>query len=211
MNIVEKIVVRVVRGLFLLAVVAMLALFLIPIGCAIGVTESEPPIVDQIEEAQTAQDGYIEIAEQDMGLKKTPSGNVYTDKVPMSDGYQCAMQDACRLYDVPYSLALGMAEIESHFDFEADSGLAWGIMQINPINYDWLLEEGIDATTYTGNIEAGVYMIGQLLEKYDVHKALMAYNCGEYGASRLWDEGYHSSQYSRDVVAAAERWEEVIG
>ena len=140
-------------------------------------------------------------------LTVTPSGNVYSDEVPMSYGYQAAMQDACRKWDVNYTIALGIAEVESQFDFEADSGLAWGLMQINPINYDWLLSEGIDATTYSGNIEAGVYMFRQLLDKYhDTHKALMAYNCGEYGASLLWDEGYEQSAYSRAVMEAASRW-----
>ena len=202
----EKIVIGMVRLLFAIAVIALVALMVIPVGCAIGIQEEDPDAVEM-----ELPESYIEPEEPEPGPEKTISGNIYTDDVPMSYGYQCAMQDACRMYDVPYSLALGMAEVESHFDFEADSGCAWGIMQINPINYDWLLDEGIDATTYSGNIRAGVYMIGQLLQKYDTHKALMAYNCGEYGASQLWDEGYHSSQYSRDVVAAADRWKEVIG
>lgn len=139
------------------------------------------------------------------------NGNVYTDEIPMSYGYQAVMQDACRKYNVPYALALGMAEVESGFDFDAWSGWAWGIMQINPINYDSLRERGIDPETKSGNITAGVYMIGALMDYYgDPHKALIAYNCGEAGARELWAEGYENSQYSRDVTAAAKRWQDII-
>ena len=97
--------------------------------------------------------------------------------------------------------------MESTWDPEADSGWAYGLMQIGYINADALAEQGMDIYTVPGNVEAGVYMIGDLLDRYgDPHLALMAYNCGEYGAAELWDEGIVTSQYSRDVLAAADRW-----
>lgn len=169
------------------------------------------PVEERVEKAQIRELPELSPEPAESFLKVTPSGNVYSDEVPMSYGYQCAMQDACRRYGVNYTIALGIAEVESRFDFEADSGLAWGIMQIAPVNYEWLLENGIDATTYSGNIEAGVFMFRQLKDKYgDTHLALMAYNCGEAGAAELWEQGYTQSGYSRDVMDAAGRWAFVV-
>ena len=121
------------------------------------------------------------------------------------------MQQACEKYGVPYALALAVAESESSFDLEADSGTCWGVMQIHPINYPRLRENGIEPTEYEGNITAGVFLLGELLEKYtDTHKALMAYNCGETGAKRLWKEGYVTTDYSVKVVTLSEKWQEII-
>lgn len=135
----------------------------------------------------------------------------YSKSIPLSSELQETMQQACEKYGVPYTLALAVAESESSFDLEADSGTCWGIMQIHPINYPRLRENGIEPTEYQGNITAGVFILGELLEKYtDTHKALMAYNCGETGAKRLWNEGYMTSTYSVKVVTLSEKWQEII-
>lgn len=136
---------------------------------------------------------------------------LHSEDVPLPEYLQETLQRACEEYCVPYSLALAIVENESSFDLEADNGTCWGLMQINPINYEWLRELGIEPTEYEGNIVAGVLMIGQLLDKYgDTHKALMAYNCGESGAARLWEQGYSSSEYSRQVISLAEKWQQII-
>ena len=136
---------------------------------------------------------------------------ILTEDVPLPFEYQRVMQDACDKYNVPYALALAVAECESSFILEADNGPCWGLMQIHPINYPRLRENGIEPTEYEGNIVAGVFMLGELLEKYsDTHKALMAYNCGETGAKRLWNQGYFTSTYSRKVVTNYEKWQQII-
>lgn len=134
-------------------------------------------------------------------------GFEYSEAVPLSEGLQYFTQDCCKRYGVSYPLVLGIMEVESTWDPEADSGWAYGLMQIGYINADWLSEQGMDIYTVPGNVEAGIYMIGDLLERYgDPHLALMAYNCGEAGAAELWDEGIATSRYSCDVIAAAGRW-----
>ena len=133
------------------------------------------------------------------------------DNIPLPFELQVAMQQACEKYGVPYALALAVAESESSFDLDADSGTCWGVMQIHPINYPRLRENGIEPTEYEGNITAGVFLLSELLEKYtDTHKALMAYNCGETGAKRLWKEGYMTTKYSVKVVTLSEKWQEII-
>ena len=135
----------------------------------------------------------------------------HNENIPLPFELQEAMQQACEKYGVPYALALAVAESESSFDLEADSGTCWGVMQIHPINYPRLRENGIEPTEYGGNITAGVFLLGELLEKYtDTHKALMAYNCGETGAKRLWKEGYMTTKYSVKVVTLSEKWQEII-
>ncbi len=136
----------------------------------------------------------------------------YIAEIPLSEELQTVMMAACEKYDVPYSLALGVCEAESTFQPDADNGICYGLMQINPVNYNQLRNQGIEPTTYDGNIKAGVYMLGQLLSKYDndIHKTLMAYNCGEEGAEWLWQNGYSTSDYSTNVVDLAEKWQEII-
>lgn len=139
------------------------------------------------------------------------AGYLHSEEIPLSFELQEVMQQACEEYGVPYSLALAIAERESTFNVAADNGLCYGIMQINGINYERLRGLGIEPTEPEGNIVAGVFMIGELLDKYgDTNKALMAYNCGEGGASRLWKQGYSSSEYSRQVISLAEKWQQII-
>ena len=84
--------------------------------------------------------------------------DIVTQGQLLSYELQDVMQDCCDEYEVPYALALAMAEVESHFDPDAVSSTGdYGLMQINKINHGWLREMGLDPLTYAGNIEAGTY------------------------------------------------------
>lgn len=164
-----------------------------------------PPSVEAVSLVLTETPSATEEATEEI---PTYSQN---ENVPLPFELQVTMQQACEKHGVPYALALAVAESESSFDLEADSGTCWGVMQIHPINYPRLRENGIEPTEYEGNITAGVFLLGELLEKYaDTHKALMAYNCGETGAKRLWKEGYMTTKYSVKVVTLSEKWQEII-
>ncbi|MCM1508393.1 MAG: lytic transglycosylase domain-containing protein [Ruminococcus flavefaciens] len=133
------------------------------------------------------------------------------DDVPLTPKLQAVMQMACTKYDVPYSLALAVAECESSFNPDASNGICYGLMQINPINYSSLRAEGIEPTQHEGNIISGVRILGELLSKYgNTHKALMAYNCGESGASKLWNNGQFQSPYSEKVIKSQNKWQQII-
>lgn len=138
--------------------------------------------------------------------------DIISDGRLLSYDLQEIMQDYCEEYGVPYALALAIADVETHFDPDAVSGTGdYGLMQINAINHEWLSELGIDVMTYEGNIEAGIYMISQHLNKYgEPELALMAYNSGPTGAQRLWDAGTFQTDYSRKVMAAFEHWTSVL-
>ena len=125
---------------------------------------------------------------------------------------QEVMQDCCEHYEVPYALALAIAEVETHFDPDAVSATGdYGLMQINSVNHEWLLEKGLNPMTHAGNIEAGIYIISQYLQSYgEPELALMAYNCGPGGARNLWDAGTYQTDYSRKVMTAFEYWTSVL-
>ena len=138
----------------------------------------------------------------------------YSEAVPMCYEWQDFMRTYCAAYSVPYSLALAVAETETHFDMEATGAAGEvGIMQLNPGPsgaYHKAIQEitRLDPATPCGNIAAGCYLLGKYLQDYgNTEKALMAYNMGVGGAMRAWEKGITSTEYSRKVIAAAERWE----
>lgn len=76
-------------------------------------------------------------------------------------------------------------------------------MQINKINHEEIIAKlGItDFLDEKQNIEAGIYMLTQIVSKYDeLNQILMVYNNGEAGAKALWDKGIYETEYSRRVI-----------
>ena len=141
-----------------------------------------------------------------------------SDAVPLSYDLQDIMRTACEEYGCPYSLALAVAEVESHFDMDAvGSAGEVGIMQLNPgpENTYWVnleAETNQDPMTPAGNIVCGVYLLGTYLVHYgDTEKAVMAYNMGNAGAERAWENGVISTEHSEKVMEAMARWEVVVG
>lgn len=151
--------------------------------------------------------------EPEQDIKKTD----YCSKIPLSEEVQEIFNEYCETYNCPLALAIATAEVETNFD-ENVFGAAGeeGIMQIYPGSgrkYFRELEEktGHDPGTLEGNIACGCYLLGKYLGKYgDIEKAAMAYNLGTGGAANLWEKGICSTEYSRKIKAAHEKWETVI-
>lgn len=135
-------------------------------------------------------------------------------KVSLEDTLQVYTYKTCEQYNVTdyYTLIMALMWVESRYDASAISATNdYGLMQINVCNHKYLREKlGVsDFLDAQDNIQAGIYMLsGYILEYGDVHKALMAYNMGSRGASKLWNKGIYSSAYSRHVVAAWETLKE---
>lgn len=126
------------------------------------------------------------------------------EDIPLSNDLIEETLENCAIYDVPPELAFSVMEVESNFQTDAvnPSG-CYGLMQISDICLDWLSEElGVtDLLDPKENIQAGVYILGTYLEKYDsTSKALMAYNLGPSGASTLWKRGIYSTSYTDKVL-----------
>ena len=130
--------------------------------------------------------------------------------IPLSKDLQLYTYNRCVEYGIPdhYELVLAMMWQESNYTVDLVSSTNdYGIMQINSCNHSWLVDllGPTDFLDASDNINAGVYVISKLLIKYgDEHKALMAYNMGEHGASLNWQAGNYTSKYSRGVVAKRE-------
>lgn len=212
---------RRITALACLAAVLLAMVWAIVMACqAVGGEERETilpepvavtPVFNLEEDGEDPQEAEkIEAALLEQGY--------FSDATPLSYDLQDVMRTACEEYGCPYSLALAVAETESHFNMEAVGAAGEvGIMQLNPgpeSTYWAALEADTqqDPTTPAGNIVCGVYLLGTHLATYeDAEKALMAYNMGAGGASQAWDAGITSTEYSAKVMEAANRWEAVVG
>ena len=107
-------------------------------------------------------------------------------------------------YEVDYSLILALIDVESGFNPTAISSTGdYGLMQINQCNAGYLQERvgAADLLNPYDNIKGGLYILRGLFEKYgDSARVLMAYNMGERGAARLWEQGIFESNYSKSVL-----------
>lgn len=124
--------------------------------------------------------------------------------VPMTEEDQKEIFDICNDYKIAYTLVMAMIEHESDFDASARSKTGdSGLMQIHDCNSARLAEMGFkDLFDTRENVEAGVYMLRELFDKYgEVKAVLMCYNMGEAGAAELWDAGIFSSAYSSEIMA----------
>ena len=115
-------------------------------------------------------------------------------------------------YNIDFYLIMALMEQESMYDADTISSTGdYGLMQINKCNHEWLSEElGItDFLDPYQNVMAGTYEIHRLFEKYDdANKVLMAYNMGEGGARKLWNQGIYETDYTRSI---AEKYEAIKG
>lgn len=147
--------------------------------------------------------------EREEQLKSLPK--IYN--IPLSESLQVYTYYLCKQNDLSYELVLAIMDQESDYREKVISQTNdYGIMQINAVNHTWL-SETLDINDFLNaeqNIKAGIYILKDLTTKYeDLHRVLMAYNMGEYGAQKKWDKGILTSKYSRQVVERAEELKEV--
>lgn len=124
----------------------------------------------------------------------------YDESIPLSRELQEVLREACEANNFPLCDALGVIEVESNFQEDADNGVSIGLMQTNE-KYASTFEEATGHSIYTpeGNIMGGVWYLGTLLDRYDgdTQAALRAYNRG-------YDDG--DRRYARAVLDASEKW-----
>ena len=142
---------------------------------------------------------------------------VFTTEIPVTFGedLQEFTYYLSAAYDIDYTLVLAIISKESAFMPDGISSTNdYGLMQINACNHEWLTEE-LGITNFIDpyeNIKAGLFILRGLFEKYDsTSKVLMAYNMGENGASKLWEQGIFESNYSKDVLQRQETYCQILG
>ena len=134
--------------------------------------------------------------------------------VPLSHSLQRYIYEICADENVPVSLVMAMIEHESSFNPEEISSTDdYGLMQINTVNHSSLEEQykTADLMNPYQNVFCGIKMIGSYISSYgDYNKALMAYNMGEYGAEKAWENGIESTSYSKSILALMEQYEQEV-
>jgi len=126
--------------------------------------------------------------------------------VPLDAETQYAISVMCLEAGVPFEVEISLIGRESDFRPDLVSNTDdHGIAQINRCNHEWLQAElgPIDFYDPIQNVRAGLRILGPLWAKYDPHRALMAYKCGEGGAQRKWARGQDTSPYSCAILARA--------
>lgn len=137
--------------------------------------------------------------------------------IPLDKDIQKYLYSKCKEYNISYELALSVIKVESNFDINSvhknsNKTQDVGLFQINQINHKWLSEKlGItDFLDPYQNIDAGVYMLSDLMKKYEnEHLVLMAYNMGVSQAKKLVSRGINSSRYSRKVIEIREGFKNI--
>lgn len=117
----------------------------------------------------------------------------YDESIPLDREYQKALREACAAWKVPVCDVLGLIEVESGFQADAENGVSYGLCQLNRKYFH-------DGLSPAENIRAGVEYYGKLLERYkgDTQAALVAYNQGKYNGT--------VTDYARKVLKASEKW-----
>lgn len=134
--------------------------------------------------------------------------------VPLSHNLQTYIYELCAEEQVPMSLIIAMIDHESKFNPEAVSATNdYGLMQINVVNHERLEEQYRCADMFNPyqNVFCGIKVIGSYLEVYgDYTKALMAYNMGNYGAKKAWENGITSIPYTDVVLGLMHEYEQEV-
>ena len=116
--------------------------------------------------------------------------------------------------DIAFTLVMALIGCESEFDKNAYSATGdSGYMQINDCNIEEMENRGFEDMFDTAdNVGAGVSILRELYDTYgdETERVLMAYNMGAGNASKLWDQGIVSSEYSRKIVAREREYSNYI-
>lgn len=141
-------------------------------------------------------------------------GEITYYDVPLSHSLQRYIYEVCADENVPVALVMAMIEHESQFNPEAVSNTNdYGLMQINEINHGQLEEQyrAADMLDPYQNVFCGIKVIGSYIGKYeDLSYALMAYNMGEYGATKAWESGVKFTPYSDTVLELMSEYEQEV-
>lgn len=137
----------------------------------------------------------------------TPAAQAKTYRdIPLSHELQDIADKACEDYKIPQDVLYAVMKVESGYEVDAQNGSCYGLMQIHTINMEYLSNNigTTDLSDPEQNIKAGAFILGGYLEKYSLPDSLMAYNLGEGGAKRLWNQGIHETGYTRKVLESIE-------
>lgn len=134
--------------------------------------------------------------------------------VPISEDLQEFIFYLSEGYEIDFTFVMALIQQESSFraDVISESN-DYGLMQVNEKNHT-LITEILGVTDFLepyNNVRSGMFILRKLFEKYETpEKVLMAYNLGESGAARLWENGIFEINYSKSVFQYQQKFNEEI-
>ena len=204
-----------------------------PTVTPVETTVSEPPVAtttpepsfDEVYYPYGDPDNYIypfntmsadwgaEVYEEGFKYYRLPSDYQLTGGC-LPEVVQVYLWSLCKQKELDYYIMLALIERESsyHWDAFREGDNSIGYFQIiERWHEDRIEAESADVYNPYGNIRVGLNFMGELYERYgDWNKALMAYNMGEYWASRYWEDGEYGNTYSRSIIERAQEIKEII-
>lgn len=135
--------------------------------------------------------------------------------IPLSKNLQKHIFEISKDNGVPYTLSLAIIERESKFNADAISYTSdYGLMQINRLNIGEMAKKynSHDMLNAYQNVYCGISIIGKYLKKYkgDEERALLSYNMGDYGATKLRESGIKSTSYSEKILELQKKYEDML-
>lgn len=134
--------------------------------------------------------------------------------VPISEDLQEFIFYLSEGYEIDFTFVMALIQQESSFRVDVISeSNDYGLMQVNEKNHT-LITEILGVTDFLepyNNVRSGMFILRKLFEKYETpEKVLMAYNLGESGAARLWENGIFETNYSKSVFQYQQKFSEEI-
>lgn len=185
---------KIIKGLSLALVLSTLAFLMVGNAMPVQAPSAEEFEIETEMETEIKFDFETETCTESTTEKREQGIQTEYDEI---------IAEIAERYSVSAALIKAVIETESGFNpLLVSSTEDYGLMQINICNASWLREQlGItDLFDPAQNIESGVYILSGYLKRYSLVDALMAYNCGEGGAKRLWRQGVHSTRYTQKVL-----------
>lgn len=149
-----------------------------------------------------SQEETTKIAERVEVAVDIPEKKDFILDIPLSCELQEELYEASEEFGVDYYIMIALIERETQFqNVLGDSGESWGYCQIQPKWWYRLMTEigARDLSVPKDNFRTACAIMAQLMNKYhSLEGALVAYNQGYYKGC--------STQYSREIIANAERY-----
>lgn len=181
-----------------------------------GITSliKDEPAESAAVQVETESPEVVEEAQSNNEVLMDWGGDFIPLDVPMDEDMQEFVYLMSNAYDVDFSFVMALIEHESAFTANVISETSdHGLMQVNSINHTWLTENlGItDFLDPYQNVKSGIFILSKLFDKYEEPaKVLMAYNMGEKGAKRAWENGIFETNYSNSIIEQAAEYQKQL-
>lgn len=185
-------------------IVTMLLMLLLALSAPACLNTSDSEMTVKIEKIPVSTESAEEVSEAKRYIYYSVPQEYVMNGGEFSDELQEFTQDLCGERKLSYPLVLALIERETGYRNVDPNGCgSTGYMQIIPKWHEERMEKfGVtDLLDPKGNITVGIDYLSELFEKYhEINLVLMAYNMGESGAKKLWEDGIYSSDYADYIM-----------